>query len=130
MLKYSLISYFAFAEELREEEKRGISENLTEEELAIFDMLYKQDLMEKEKKEVKLVAKRLLAVLKKEKLVLDWKKRQQTRADVVLTIQNILDEGLPRSYSPEVYQQKCDLVYQHIYDAYYGLGRSVYAAGA
>ena len=120
----------AFARELREEEKRGISENLTEEELAIFDLLYKPDLMAKEKKQVKLVAKRVLTVLKKEKLVLDWRKRQQTRADVVLTIQNILDEGLPRNYTPEVYQQKCDLVYQHVYDAYYGLGRSVYAAGA
>ena len=120
----------AFARELREEEKRGISENLTEEELAIFDLLYKPDLMAKEKKQVKLVAKRVLTVLKKEKLVLDWRKRQQTRADVVLTIQNILDEGLPRNYTPGVYQQKCDLVYQHVYDAYYGLGRSVYAAGA
>jgi len=120
----------AFAKELREEEKRGISENLTEEELAIFDLLYKPDLSEKEKREVKIVAERLLAVLKKEKLVLDWRKRQQTRADVVLTIRDILDEGLPRSYTPEVYQQKCDLVYQHIYDAYYGSGRSVYAVGA
>jgi len=120
----------AFAKELREEEKRGISENLTEEELAIFDLLYKPDLTAKEKKQVKLVAKRVLTVLKKEKLVLDWRKRQQTRADVVLTIQNILDEGLPRNYTPEVYQQKCDTVYQHIYDAYYGMGGSVYAAGA
>ena len=120
----------AFAKELREEEKRGISENLTEEELAIFDLLYKPDLTAKEKKQVKLVAKRVLTVLKKEKLVLDWRKRQQTRADVVLTIQNILDEGLPRNYTPEVYQQKCDTVYQHIYDAYYGMGGSVYAAAA
>ena len=63
-------------------------------------------------------------------LVLDWRKRQQTRADVVLTIQNILDDGLPRSYTPAVYQHKCDLVYHHVYDAYYGSERGVYAAGA
>lgn len=69
-------------------------------------------------------------VVKEEKLVLDWRKRQQTRADVVITIRDILNEGLPRSYTPEVYQQKCDLVYQHVYDAYYGLGGSVYATGA
>ena len=120
----------AFARELREEEKRGISENLTEEELAIFDLLYKPDLTANEKKQVKLVAKRLLAVLKKEKLVLDWRKRQQTRADVVITIRDILNDGLPRNYTPEVYQQKCDTVYQHIYDAYCGMGGSVYAATA
>jgi len=95
----------------------------------ILDLLYKPDLTANEKKQVKLVAKRLLAVLKKEKLVLDWRKRQQTRADVVLTIRNILDDGLPRSYTPAVYQQKCGLVYHHVYDAYYGSERSVYAAG-
>jgi len=49
---------------------------------------------------------------------------------VVLTIQNILDDGLPRSYTPVVYQHKCDLVYHHVYDAYYGSERGVYAAGA
>ena len=49
---------------------------------------------------------------------------------MVLTIQNILDEGLPRSYMPAVYQHKCDLVYHHVYDAYYGSERGVYAAGA
>jgi len=64
--------------------------------------------------------------LKKEKLVLDWRKRQQTRADVLLTIQAILDEELPRTYTPEIYQQKCDLVYQHFYESYYGAGKSVY----
>ena len=116
----------AFARELNEEEKRGIAENLTEEELAIFDLLYKPDLTEKEKKQVKKAARHLLNVLKREKLVLDWRKRQQTRADVLLTIQTILDKELPRSYTPEIFQQKCDFVYQHIYDSYFGAGRSIY----
>jgi len=115
-----------FAKKLNEEEKRSISENLTEEELAVFDLLRKPDLTRKEKMQAKLAAKKLLEVLKREKLVLDWRKRQQTRADVLLAIRNILDETLPRSYTPKIYQQKCDLVYQHIYDAYYGIGKSVY----
>ncbi len=117
-----------FAKELNEEEKRGISENLSDEELAIFDLLYKPDLREKEKKQLKSVAKKLLEALKKEKLVLDWRKRQQTRADVLLTIQNILDKELPRSYTPEIYEQKCDLVYQHFYESYYGVGKSIYSS--
>ncbi|MCM8797650.1 MAG: DUF3387 domain-containing protein, partial [Candidatus Omnitrophica bacterium] len=115
-----------FAKELNEEDKRKISEGLTEEELALFDLLQKPDLTEKEKNKVKSVAKRLLETLKREKLVLDWRKRQQTRAAVQLAIQTILDEGLPESYSRSLYEEKCILVYQHIYDSYFGQGRSVY----
>ena len=115
-----------FAEDLNEEDKRGIAESLSEEELAIFDLLYKSDLTKKEKDKVKLVSKKLLEKLKREKLVLEWRKRQQTRADVLLAIQTILDEELPDSYTPPIYQEKCSLVYQHVYDSYYGSGKSVY----
>ena len=114
-----------FAGELNEEDKRGISENLTEEELAIFDLLYKPDLTKKEKDKVRLVSKTILEKLKREKLVLEWRKRQQTRADVLLTIEMTLEE-LPDSYAKPVYQEKCNLVYQHVYDSYYGSGKSIY----
>jgi type I restriction enzyme R subunit len=114
-----------FAGDLNEEDKRGLSENLTEEELAIFDLLYKSDLAKKEKDKVKLVSKTLLEKLKREKLVLEWRKRQQTRADVLLTIEMTLEE-LPDSYTKPVYQEKCNLVYQHVYDSYYGSGKSIY----
>jgi type I restriction enzyme R subunit len=115
-----------FAKQLNEEEKRGISENLTEEELALFDMLSKPNLSNKEKQEVKLASNKLLKVLKEEKFVLDWRKRQQTRADVLFTIEIILDKMLPGNYTPEIYRQKCDVVYQHVYDSYYGAGKSIY----
>ncbi len=65
--------------------------------------------------------------LKNEKLVLDWRKRQQSRAQVRLTIEDVLDKGLPGIYIPELYQKKCDAVYQHVYESYYGAGKSVYA---
>jgi type I restriction enzyme, R subunit len=117
-----------FAKRLDAEDKRGISEQLTEEELVIFDLLTKPEiaLSDKEQAEVKKVAKALLEKLKKEKLVLDWRKQQATRAGVLVTIQEVLDE-LPRAYTPELYQQKCDTVYQHFYEAYLGQGQSVYA---
>jgi type I restriction enzyme R subunit len=116
-----------FARRLDTEEKRGLAEQLTEEELVIFDLLTKPDvvLTSQETAEVKKVAKSLLEKLKKEKLVLDWRKQQTTRAMVFTTIQDILDE-LPRVYSPELYKQKCDVVYQHFYEAYMGQGKSVY----
>lgn len=83
----------SFTKRLSEEEKRGISEQLTEEELAIFDLLTKPEmkLTKAEEREVKKVAKELLESLKREKLVLDWKKRQTTRAAVRYTVETMLD---------------------------------------
>ena len=72
----------SFAHDLNEEEKRGVSEQRTEEELAIFDLLTRPDmsLTKNEAQQVKKVSRELLETLKKEKLVLDWRKRQQSRA--------------------------------------------------
>jgi type I restriction enzyme R subunit len=118
----------AFTKKLSEEEKRGLAEQLTEEELVVFDLLTKPDLnlTKQETAEVKKVAKVLLEKLKKEKLVLDWRKQQTTRAMVFTTITDILDQ-LPRAYTKELYEQKCDLIYQHFYDSYMGQGKSLYA---
>ncbi len=118
-----------FIRELSAEDQRGVAEQLTEEELALFDILTKPefDITEKEKAEVKKVARMLLQTLKETKLVLDWRKKQRSRADVYTTVKTVLDE-LPRAYSPELYQHKCDTVYQHVYDSYQGEGGSIYAA--
>ncbi len=130
---YNVETFFSklveFAKGLNAEEKRGIAENLSEEELAIFDLLTKPEitLSNKEQQEVKKVAHDLLETLKKEKLVLDWRKRQQSRASVRQSIEVILDERLPiTTYPKEIFQSKCDLVYQHIYDSYFGQGQSIY----
>ncbi len=118
-----------FVKDLNEEDQRGVAEQLTEEELAIFDILTKPtpDLPPKEKKEVKQIARSLLQTLKQAKLVLDWRKKLRTRADVLLTVKTVLDD-LPRIYTPELYNEKCDLVYRHIFDAYQGEGKSLYEA--
>jgi type I restriction enzyme R subunit len=121
-----------FTKTLSVEEKRHISENLTEEELAFFDLLTKPDptLTMKEELEVKMICKGLLDKLKAERLVLDWRKRQQARSAVRLTIEREL-EALPKVYSDELFNHKCEMAYRHVYDSYFGEGRSVYVhAGA
>ena len=45
----------------------------------------------------------------------------------MVTIEKILDKGLPDAFTEEVFRQKCALIYQHVYDSYFGEGRSVYA---
>jgi len=44
---------------------------------------------------------------------------------VFTTIKEVLDE-LPRTYTKKLYEQKCDVVYQHFYEAYGGQAKSVY----
>lgn len=119
----------AFAQNLSAEEQRGIGENLSEEELAIFDILTRPHLKmsKQEKDKVKEVAKELLITLKTERLVLDWRKNQKTRAGVKLAIEETLDH-LPDLYDPELYKEKCDSVYEHVYDSYFGEGKkNIYA---
>ncbi len=119
-----------FARELNQEEQRHVAEQLSEEELAMFDLLTRPDLKlaEKEQEQIKKVVRDLLANLKREKLVLDWRKKQQARAEVRLTVEQALDSGLPESYTPTLYQRKCEEVFQHIYDSYFGQGQSIYTA--
>ena len=119
-----------FAQGLSKEEQRGVSERLDEEELAIFDLLTKShiNLSDAEREKIKATARDLLATLKSEKLTLDWRKRQQARAEVNVTIEQFLDAGLPQAYTPELFAQKTTAVFEHVYDAYYGAGQSIYAA--
>jgi len=122
----------SFAQELNDEEKRGIAKELSEEELAIFDLLIKPEMVlsNQEELQVKKSGCELLETLKRGKLVLDWRKRQQSRAEVRVTIEDILNRGLPEVYKQELYDRKCDTIYQHIYDSYYGAGKSVYVEAA
>ena len=119
-----------FARVLNQEEQRHMAEQLSEEELAMFDLLTRPGLTlsEKEQEQIKKVVRDLLATLKREKLVLDWRKKQQARAEVRLTVEQALDTGLPGSYTGEMYQRKCEEVFQHVYDSYFGPGQSIYTA--
>jgi type I restriction enzyme, R subunit len=58
--------------------------------------------------------------------VLDWRNQQTTRAMVLSTSKDILDD-LAWAYSNELYEQKYDVVYQHLAEGYMGQGRSLYA---
>jgi type I restriction enzyme R subunit len=120
-----------FAQSLTAEEKRATREELTEEELALFDILMKPtlSLTNAETKQVKRIARELLVTLKEKKLVIDWRKKQQARASVKLCIKEFLGR-LPAAFTPAVIAQEMDLAFQHIYDSYYGDGKSIYGAAA
>ena len=117
----------AINDELTAEEQRAVREDLTEAELAIFDLLTKPepDLTEAEARKVKGAAKLLLERIE-DKLVLDWKKKQQTRAAVKVEIGHVLDQHLPGVYDGELLDRKANNVFDHIYASYFNEGGSVY----
>ena len=114
---------------LSEEQQRHVRESLTEEQLVVFDILTRPapELSVEEKAEVKKIARELLDRIKR-LLVLDWRQRSGARSQVRLTIEDLLDQGLPRVYSPETYKQKCSAVFEHFYENYPDAGTGTYAS--
>ncbi|MFC4251514.1 type I restriction enzyme endonuclease domain-containing protein [Sinimarinibacterium flocculans] len=103
----------------------------TEEELALFDILTKPEpkLTKAEEAEAKKVCRELLDTLKREKLILDWREKQQARAGVIQTIKLSL-RMLPPPFTRDVREEKQARAYAHVYDHYFGAGQSVYQPSA
>ena len=114
--------------QLSQEQQRHIRENLSEEELAMFDILLQSapDLSDSDRAKVKQSARELVQRIK-DLLVLNWQQKFDARAKLKVVIEEALDIGLPRAYTPELYQQKCEAVFAHIEQAYPERDHSVYA---
>lgn len=119
-----------FTQDLDEEERRGVAEQLDPEELAVFDILTRPrvKMSDADRERVKATARELLTTLKAGKFALDWRKKQQACAAVRVAIEEHLDGGLPGAYTPDLFQQKTAAVFQHVYASYFGGGKSVYEA--
>ena len=50
------------------------------------------------------------------------------RIAVRIEIENVLDEGLPRAYGKEMFEEKCGTLFEHVFESYQGEGRSVFQA--
>ena len=107
-------------EDLQKEEERSIIEELSEEELEIYDLLISgKKLTLEEEQKVKLAARNLYRVIteKKERLlVVDWYKDDQPLEIVKNTIKTSLNEDLPMSYDKESFQAKTSLLLNHFID--------------
>jgi type I restriction enzyme R subunit len=114
---------------LTDEEERAVREGMTEEELAIFDLLTQPDpvLTQEEQQRVKASAKSLLEHLH-DKLVQDWRRKIDVMSDVDSTIRSVLDAGLPDPYTVDIFQTKVQLIYDHVLSAYGDNGESAYTA--
>ncbi len=117
-----------FVNSLTEEEVRVKREDLTEEQAAIFDIIRKPTLTEKEKNKIKAIAIKLLEELKKEKLrVEQWSEKSVTSAAVFNVVDKTLFEQLPYpTYQNDEIEIRVRMIYDHLQQQYYGSGLSVY----
>ena len=112
-----------FMGEITEEQQRSIKEHMSEEELALFDILTKPEpkLTKAQRQKVKLASKALLDELKARKFVIDWWKRQETRAEVQSAIADMLDKELPEEpYNRQIFNQKCERAFEYVFGRFGG----------
>ncbi|GCE17574.1 type I restriction enzyme endonuclease domain-containing protein [Dictyobacter kobayashii] len=111
---------------VHEEELRAKREDLSEEGLAIFDLIIRQgsELSAEDKEKVKATTRALLASLDRQNIGIDWQKKQETSGNVQDTIQRVLD-GLPKVYDKATYEQQCLEVFQYALTHYEGKGKSL-----
>jgi type I restriction enzyme, R subunit len=119
----------ALSRNLSEEQQRHVRENMTEEELVIFDIPTRPapELSAEERAEVKKIARELLVKLV-QLLVINWRQKSTARAQLKLAIEDVLETGLPQTYSAALYKQKCSALFERFYENYTERGAGTYAA--
>lgn len=111
----------ALCRSLDDESRRHVREHVSEDELAIFDLLTKPDpvLTADEREAVKKVVRGLLEQLRR-LLAPGWRERVTARAEVKHAIETTLDEQLPRAYTPEIFGRKSGAVFAHLLEQQVG----------
>jgi type I restriction enzyme, R subunit len=107
-------------EEMDEEERRAAREGLTQDELAILDLLTKPEpkLTHAQEIEVKKVARELLEKLQEQLRVAEWQSRPQPRAAVQSTIRFTLNELPEEPYPEAIWDKKVESVWQFVFSRY------------
>ena len=104
-------------DELDAEQRRAVEEGLTEEELALFDLLNKGSLGKSEREKVKQSSRELLAAIKRRLAELDrfWEK-EQTKADMEVFILDNVFASLPAPpFTLEEITAVASRVYDHVW---------------
>jgi len=102
--------------EMNDEDQRAAREGLTEEELAIFDLLTRPEpkLTAAQEANVKLVARELYEKLQRLRVEF-WRQNQQTRAQVYSEIRVKLNDLPQEPYPQTVWDEKVEAVWQFVY---------------
>jgi len=105
---------------LDEEQQRTVKEGLSEDELALFDLLYKENISKAARERLKQASRSLLASLIEHLTPMQhWFQNAQTQADVEVFILDRLTESLPDPpfTAPET-QELAHQVYEYVWQRY------------
>ena len=105
---------------LNKEDQRYVREGFSsDEELSMYDLLFKEGLSKQDIKKIKEVASSLLKKVKAKISELDhWTDKQETKAEVDNLIRNILWEELPESYDEVSINEYRRRIYEYVYSRY------------
>ena len=108
------------ANNLSNEEKRYIREGFTcDEELSIYDLLFREDLSKNVIKKIKEVSVELLQTIKTKIAEFDhWQDKQETKAAIDNLIRDTLWAKLPESYDDSSITYYRHQVYEYVYTTY------------
>jgi type I restriction enzyme R subunit len=104
-------------ESLDEEQQRAAKEGLSEEELALFDLLQRDKLSHSAREQVKQASRELLTSLQSLLSRYErWAEKEQTRAEIEIFILDNLYEKLPSPpFTENDKQEAAQIAYQHIW---------------
>ncbi len=116
-IEKTFIDLMEFADNLTKEEQRYAREGFeNDEELAVYDLLFKENLDKKEIANLKAVAIDLLKKIKAKIAELDhWTDKSTTEANVKNLIRDVLWEGLPDSYEESEIGVCREQIYEYVY---------------
>jgi len=105
------------ANSLDAEQRRAVELGLTEEQLALFDLLRKESLSGTEREKIKQASRDLLAELQRLIAPLEqWTEKEQTQAEVEVFILDHVYQSLPEPpYTAADKKEVAELVYRHIW---------------
>ncbi len=105
------------AQSLDAEQRRAAEEGLTEDELALFDLLKKDNLSKADRERVKLASRSLLDSVRQLIAPLErWTDKEQTQAEVEVRILDHLFQSLPTPpFTADEKQLAARRVYQHVW---------------
>ena len=105
------------ANSLSAEQRRAMEEGLSEDELALFDLLKKENLSKADRERVKLASQSLLDSVRKLIAPLErWTEKEQTQAEVEVFILDHVFQVLPTPpFTDDEKQAIAKLAYQHIW---------------
>ena len=119
-IEKTFLDLMDLADRMSREEQRYAREGFaSDEELSLYDMLFRDDLSKNDIKKLKTAASDLLRKIKTKISELDhWTDKQETRAVVDTLIRDILWETLPECYNNDDITEYREKVYEYVFTRY------------